>query len=125
MARAYGNVAYIADGANRWPAVNTYDAAVLMRLAVESAPAGSRLHGVAEEGIPFKEIAEAMAGKLELPAVSIPAEQAAERFAFLAGFAQADNPSSNELTRKLLGWTPTHPGLIADIDNGHYFALAE
>lgn len=122
MARAHGNVAYVGDGANRWPAVSTYDAAALFRLAVESAVAGTRLHGAAEEGIPFRQIAETMARKMGLPAVSVPAERAAERFAFLAGFASADNPTSSELTRKLLGWTPTHPGLIADIDSGHYFA---
>lgn len=122
MARAHGNVAYVGDGTNRWPAVNTYDAAALFRLALESAPAGSRLHGAAEEGIPFKEIAETMSRHLELPGVSVPAGQAAERFAFLAAFAQADNPVSSELTRQRLGWTPTRPGLIADLDGGHYFA---
>lgn len=125
IARAHGSAAYVADGANRWPAVSTYDAAVLFRLAVESAPAGHRLHGAAEGGVPFKDVAEAIARKLELPAVSIAAEQAAERFGFLAGFAQADNPASSELTRKLLGWTPTRPGLIDSIESGHYFAAAE
>jgi nucleoside-diphosphate-sugar epimerase len=121
MARANGAAAYVGDGANRWPAGHTLDAAHLYRLALESAPAGSRLHAVGDEGVPFREIAEAIGRNLGVPTVSIAPEQADERLGFLGGFAQLDNPTSSELTRKLLGWEPTHPGLIADLDEGHYF----
>jgi nucleoside-diphosphate-sugar epimerase len=122
MAREHGSAAYVGDGANRWPAVHTLDAARLYRLALESAPAGSRLHGVADEGVPFREVAEALGRGLGLPAQSIAPERAAERLGFLAGFAVLDNPTSSALTRERLGWAPTHPGLIADLDAGHYFA---
>jgi nucleoside-diphosphate-sugar epimerase len=124
IAREKGVVAYVGDGSNRWPAVSTYDAATLYRLAVESAPAGTRLHGVAEEGVPFREFAEAIARNLELPTVSITAEHAADHFGFLGALVQADNPTSSELTRQRVGWAPAHLGLIADIDSGHYFASA-
>jgi nucleoside-diphosphate-sugar epimerase len=122
MARERGSAAYVGDGANRWPAVHTLDAARLYRLAVESAPAGSRLHGVADEGVPFRDIAEAIGRGLGLPAESVAPEEAAGRFGFLAGFAVLDNPVSSAHTRERLGWEPTHPGLIADLDAGHYFA---
>jgi nucleoside-diphosphate-sugar epimerase len=121
MARANGAAAYVGDGANRWPAGHTLDAARLYRLALESAPAGSRLHAVGDEGVPFREIAEAIGRNLGVPAVSIAPEEADQRLGFLGAFAQLDNPTSSELTRKLLGWEPTHPGLIADLDEGHYF----
>jgi nucleoside-diphosphate-sugar epimerase len=121
MARANGAAAYVGDGANRWPAGHTLDAAHLYRLALESAPAGSRLHAVGDEGVPFREIAEAIGRNLGLPAVSIAPEEADQRLGFLGGFAQLDDPTSSELTRKLLDWEPTHPGLIADMDEGHYF----
>ena len=121
IARARGVAGYIGDGANRWPAGNTLDAGHLYRLALESAPAGSRLHAVGDEGVPFKEIAEAIGRNLGLPVASIAAEDANEHFDFLGGLVQLDNPTSSELTRKLLGWAPTHPGLIADMDEGHYF----
>jgi nucleoside-diphosphate-sugar epimerase len=121
IAREKGVAGYIGDGANRWPAVHTLDAARLFRLALESAPAGSRLHGVAEEGVPFRDFAEAIGRKLGLPAVSIAPEDAAAHFGFLGMFAAADNPASSALTRQRMGWEPTHPGLIADVDNGHYF----
>jgi nucleoside-diphosphate-sugar epimerase len=122
IARDKGVVAYVGDGANRWPAVHTLDAARLLRLALESAPAGSRLHGVAEEGVPFREFAEAIGRNLGLPTASIAPEDAAGHFGFLGAFAAADNPTSSALTRQRLGWEPTHPGLIADLDGGHYFA---
>ena len=121
IARQQGVAAYIGDGANRWPAVHTLDAARLFRLALESAPAGSRLHGVAEEGVPFREFAEAIGRHLGLPAVSIAPPDAAGHFGFLGMFAAADNPASSALTRRRLGWAPTRPGLIADLDEGHYF----
>jgi nucleoside-diphosphate-sugar epimerase len=121
IARQQGFAAYIGDGANRWPAVHTLDAARLFRLALESAPAGSRLHGVAEEGVPFREFAEAIGRHLGLPAASIAPQDAAGHFGFLGMFAAADNRASSALTRKRLGWAPTGPGLIADLDEGHYF----
>ncbi|GAA5065649.1 nucleoside-diphosphate-sugar epimerase [Thermocatellispora tengchongensis] len=121
LARSKGVAAYVGDGANRWPAVHTLDAASLYRLALESAPAGSRLHGVDDEGIPFREIAEAIGHGLNLPVVSIPATQAEAHFGFLSGHVSADNPSSSTLTRDLLGWKPVHPGLIDDLRQGHYF----
>jgi nucleoside-diphosphate-sugar epimerase len=122
IARDKGVAAYVGDGANRWPAVHTLDAARLFRLALESAPGGSRLHGVAEEGVPFREFAEAIGRNLGLPTASIPPQDAAGHFGFLGAFAAADNPTSSALTRKLLGWEPVRPGLIADLDEGHYFA---
>jgi nucleoside-diphosphate-sugar epimerase len=120
-ARQNGYAAYVGEGANRWPAVHTLDAANLYRLALEKAPAGSRLHAAAEEGIPFAEIAAAVGRNLDIPVRSISPEQADDYFGFLGSFAQMDNPTSALITRELLGWTPTHPGLIADLDAGHYF----
>jgi nucleoside-diphosphate-sugar epimerase len=122
IARDTGVAAYVGDGANRWPAVHTLDAARLFRLALESAPAGSRLHGVAEEGVPFREFAAAIGRNLGVPTASIAPGEAAAHFGFLAMFAAADNPTSSALTRQHMGWEPTHPGLIADLDAGHYFA---
>ena len=122
MARQRGAAAYVGDGANRWPAVHTLDAARLFRLALESAPAGARLHGVADEGVPFRDFAAAIGRNLGVPTASVAPEDAAGHFGFLAMFVGADNPASSALTRKRLGWTPTQPGLIADLDDGHYFA---
>ena len=119
-ARKAGRSAYIGDGANRWPAVHTLDAAHLYRLALEEAPAGSRLHAVDDEGVPFRVIAETVGRLLGLPVESIPAERAEEHFGWLAGIAATDNPVSSARTRALLGWAPTEPGLVADLDLGHY-----
>jgi nucleoside-diphosphate-sugar epimerase len=121
MARANGVAVYVGDGANRWPAGHTLDAGHLYRLALESAPAGSRLHAVGDEGVPFREIAEAIGRNAALSVESVTPEEADKHLGFLGGFAQLDNPTSSELTRKLLGWAPTHPSLIADMDEGHYF----
>lgn len=121
IARTRGVSAYVGDGANRWPAVHRRDAGALVRLAVERARAGSVLHGVAEEGVPARAIAEAIGRGLDLPVVSVPAEQAAEHFGWLGGFFALDCPASNELTRTELGWEPTHPGLLDDLARGHYF----
>lgn len=121
IAREKGRVGYVADGSNRWPAVHTLDAARLFRLALESAPSGSRLHAVAEEGIPFREIAGAIGRHLGVPAVSIPPEEAAGYFGFLAMFVSLDNPASSALTRQLLGWQPEQPGLLDDLAQDHYF----
>ena len=117
-----GVAAYTGDGSNRWPAANTHDIGVLYRLAVEKAPAGSTLHGVDDSGIPRKVIAETIAGKLGIEAKSITDEEAPQYLGFLAGFAGLDNPTSNDKTRALLGWEPTHPGWIEDVQTGHYFA---
>ena len=111
IARTSGIAGYLGDGGNRWPAADTRDVARLYRLALESAPAGARLHAVAEEGIALRDIAEAIGRRLGVPVASIPAED----FGFLGGFAGLDNPASSTITRDLLGWAPTHPGLLADL----------
>jgi len=121
MARKNGASIYVADGANRWPAVHTLDAARLYRLAVESAPAGTRLHGVAEEGVPFRQIAEVIGRGLGLPVRSVSADEAPKYLGFLAAFAQIDNPSSSVATRELLKWEPAQAGLLADRAESHYF----
>jgi len=121
IARRKGHARFVGDGSNRWSAVHTLDAAHLYRLAIEAAPAGSRLHAVADEGVSFREIAEAIGRNLDLPAVSISPEDVADYFAYLSWVVPLDNPTSSALTRKLLGWHPTHPGLIEDLDEGHYF----
>ena len=121
FARAKGVSAYVGDGSNRWPAVHQLDAARLFRLALESAPAGARLHGAAEEGVPFRDIASAIGAQLNLPVTGISPEEAEGHFSWLAHFVSIDNPTSSALTRKQLGWNPVQPGLIADIEEGHYF----
>jgi nucleoside-diphosphate-sugar epimerase len=121
IARAKGVSGYIGDGSNRWPAVHRIDAAHLFCLALEDAPAGSTLHGVADEGIPIRDIAEVIGHHLRVPVVAISPDEAAEHFTWLAGFLAADSPASNTLTRELLRWQPSHPGLIEDLDKGHYF----
>jgi nucleoside-diphosphate-sugar epimerase len=121
IARAQGRAGYPGDGSNRWPAVHTLDAARLFRLAIESAPAGSRLHAVADEGVPFREIAGAIGQHLGIAAVSIPAETAESYFGFLTMFVSLDNPASSALTRALLGWQPEHPGLLDDLARDHYY----
>ncbi|PRY36089.1 SDR family oxidoreductase [Umezawaea tangerina] len=121
-ARRTGVSAFVGDGANRWSAVHRDDAAVLFRLALESAPAGTRLHAVAEEGVPLKDIAEAIARDLDLPTASLTTEEATSHFGFLAPLVALDNPTSSALTRARFGWRPTGPDLIADIDAGHYSA---
>ena len=122
LARKNGFAAYVGDGANRWPALHTLDSAVLYRLALESAPAGARIHGTAEEGIAFREIAEAIGRGTGLPAKSVPAEEAAKYLGFLGMFGQIDNVVSSKRTQEMLRWTPKHPGLLADLAEGHYFA---
>lgn len=121
MARAKGVSAYIGDGANRWPAVHRLDAARLFRLALEQAPAGTRLHAAAEEGIPFHVIAEAIGAGLGLPVRSLPTDAAAEHFGWMARFASIDGPASSAKTRTAFGWQPQGPGLLADMRQGGYF----
>ncbi len=121
IARDKGVSGYIGNGSNRWPAVHRLDSARLFRLAVEKAPAGSTLHAVADEGVPIREVAEVIGRHLDLPVVSISSENAGEHFTWLARFLAADSPASSALTRELLGWQPVQPGLIDDLDRGHYF----
>jgi nucleoside-diphosphate-sugar epimerase len=122
IARDKGVSGYIGDGANRWPAVHRLDSAHLFRLALENAPAGSTLHAVADEGVPIRDIADVIGRHLEVPVVSISPEDAAGHFTWLAHFIGLDSPASSTLTRELLDWHPTQPGLIADLDKGHYFS---
>jgi nucleoside-diphosphate-sugar epimerase len=121
IARAKGVSAFVGDGSNRWPAVHRLDAARLFRLAAEAAPAGSRLHGAGEEGVPFRDIAEVIGRQLKLPVVSIAAEDSGDHFDFLSRFVAVDNPTSSTHTQELLGWRPEGPALIPDIEQGHYF----
>ncbi|MCX5014944.1 SDR family oxidoreductase [Streptomyces sp. NBC_00555] len=123
IARDKGVSGYLGDGSNRWTAVHRLDAARLFRLALEKAPAGSVLHGVADEGVTFRAVAAVIGRHLNLPVTAITAKGADAHFGFLAGLLGRDIPASNALTRELLGWRPTHPGLIDDLDNGHHFAI--
>jgi nucleoside-diphosphate-sugar epimerase len=117
-ARTTGASGYVGDGTNRWPAVHVKDAASLYRLAIEKAPAGSVLNAVGDEGVPVHKVAEAIARGLNVPAVSRPVEEFGMP---LGALLSGDMPASSALTQELLGWTPTHPGLIEDIELGHYF----
>ncbi|ANP52761.1 nucleoside-diphosphate-sugar epimerase [Streptomyces griseochromogenes] len=121
IAREKGVSACLGDGANRWPGVHRLDAARLYRLALESAPAGTRLHATDEEGVPFRDIAAVIGRHLDVPVVSVPREQAEEHFGWLGRFAGIDNATSSARTRTLLRWEPREPGLLADLDEGHYF----
>jgi nucleoside-diphosphate-sugar epimerase len=121
IARTKGVSAYVGDGSNRWPAVHRLDAAHLYRLALEKAPAGSRLDGAADEGVPFRDIASVIGKHLNLPVVSISREEADAHFGFLGAIAAHDMPRSSALTQELLGWRPVHPALIPDLEQGHYF----
>jgi nucleoside-diphosphate-sugar epimerase len=121
IAREKGVSGYVGDGSNRWPAVHRLDAARLFRLALEKAPAGSVLHGVAEEGVPTRTIAEVIGRHLDLPVVSISPEDAGKHFRWLGPFSSKDNPTSSTLTRELLGWQPVYPTLIQDLEDGHFF----
>jgi nucleoside-diphosphate-sugar epimerase len=122
MAREKGISAYVGDGHNRWPAVHRLDAAQLFRLVLEKGVAGARYHGVAEEGIPFRDIAGAIGAHLNVPVVGKTPDEAAIHFGWFAHFAALDNPASSRRTREVLGWQPRQPGLIADLDRGRYFA---
>jgi nucleoside-diphosphate-sugar epimerase len=121
IARTKGVSAYVGDGSNRWPAVHRLDAAHLYRLALEKAPAGSRLDGAADEGVPFRDIASVIGKHLNLPVVSISREEADAHFGFLGAITAHDMPRSSALTQELLGWRPVHPALIPDLEQGHYF----
>jgi len=121
IAREKNVSAYIGDGLNRWPAVHRLDAARLFRLALEKCAARANYHGVAEEGVPFREIAEVIGRRLNVPVVSKSPEEANKHFDWFAHFAGLDNPTSSERTRTLLGWKLKQPGLISDLGSGRYF----
>ncbi|MCP2338459.1 SDR family oxidoreductase [Actinomadura rupiterrae] len=121
IARKAGVSGYPGDGANVWPAVHRLDAARLFRLALESAPAGTRLSAVGDQGVPIREIAELIGRHLGVPAASVPPDH----FGFLGALLASDIPAYNAKTRALLRWEPTQPGLIADLEAGHYFSPAQ
>ncbi|MFD5542766.1 SDR family oxidoreductase [Streptomyces sp. NPDC127079] len=121
IARDKGVAAYPDEGANRWSAVHRLDAAALYRRALEAAPAGAVLHAVAEGEIRFRDIAEVIGRRLDVPAVSLPRAQATEHFGWLAHFCVNDNPTSSAMTRQRYDWRPEQPGLLADLDQDHYF----
>lgn len=123
IAREKGVSAYIGEGMNHWPAVHRLDAAKLYRLVLEKGIAGGRYHGVAEEGIPFRDIAGVIGHRLNLPVVTRSPEQATEHFGWFTHFAAIDNRASSQQTRDALGWNPTQPGLLADLDRPDYFEM--
>jgi nucleoside-diphosphate-sugar epimerase len=122
IARQKGASAYVGDGLNRWPAVHRLDAAHLYRLVLEKGSAGARYHGIGDEGVPTREIAEVIGQHLNLPVVSRSREEAADHFGWIAPFFGMDCPASSAQTQERLGWHPTGPGLIADLEQAHYFA---
>ena len=121
IARERGVAAYPGDGSNRWPSVHRLDAARLFRLALEAAPTGARLHAIDDEGIPVRDIASAIGSHLGVPVTAVPAGQASDHFGWLGTFFSLDVPASSAITRELLGWRPTHQGLLEDLEQSHYF----
>lgn len=123
LAKEKGVMGYPGDGANVWPAVHTRDLAAVFRLALEKGEAGKYWHGIADEGVSFREIAEAIGSRMGVPAVSIPADvlMLPGYFGFLANLVTLNLPASNDITRRALGWEPKQPSLLADLHNGHYF----
>ena len=122
LAREKGIAAYIGEGANLWAGVHRLDAARLYRLALEKGVAGARYHGVADEGVPTRELAEVIGRRLNLPVRSLSVEEAKAHFGWMAFFFAMNLAASGALTRERLGWQPTRPGLLADLDQEHYFA---
>jgi nucleoside-diphosphate-sugar epimerase len=123
IAREKGVAAFPGDGSNRWPAVHRFDAARLFRLALESGPAGARLHAIGDEGVPVRDIAAAIGRHLGLPVTSVAPDAAFEHFGWLGAFFSLDVPALNPVTRELLGWQATRPGLLEDLEEGHYFGV--
>lgn len=121
IARKKRESAYIGDGHNRWPAVHRLDATRLFRLALEKGPAGGTYHGVAEEGVPFRKIADLIGRRLDVPVVSKSPAEATKQFSFMSPFIPVDNPVSSRLTQERLGWFPTEPDLLSDLDQADYF----
>ena len=121
IAREKGVSGYVGDGGNRWPAVHRLDAANLVRLAVDGAPAGAARHSTAEQGVPAGDIADAIGRGLDLPVVAVPADRAGDHFGWIGRFFAVDCPTSSSATRQLLGWNPVQPGLIADLEAGYCF----
>jgi nucleoside-diphosphate-sugar epimerase len=124
MARNTGRSGYLGDGTNRWPAVHRLDAARAFALALDEAPAGSTLHAVADEGVPLREVAAAIGRHLDVPVGPVAPERAVEHFGFLSALVALDSPATSTTTRALLGWQPTHPTLIEDLEQEHYFRTA-
>ncbi|MFE9454760.1 SDR family oxidoreductase [Streptomyces sp. NPDC006739] len=124
IARERGVSGYIGDGANRWPAAHRLDVGRLFRLAVEKAPAGSVLHGASEEAVAIRDVAEVIGRRLDVPVVSVAPADAAGHFAWLGSFIGLDSPAASTVTRELLDWRPSQPGLLEDLDKGHYFGPA-
>lgn len=126
IARKTGVAAYVGDGGNRWPAVHRLDAASLFRLAVEKAPAGTALHGADESGVTLRSIAEKIGDVLGIPTKSLTPDEAVAHFGdpFMAAVFGADAPASSERTRTLLGWTPTHPRMLDDLEHGDYLTTS-
>jgi nucleoside-diphosphate-sugar epimerase len=111
----------VGDGSNRWPAVHRDDAAGLVRLALEQAPAGTVVHAVAEEGVRARAIAEVIGRHLDVPTVSIAPADADEHFGWIGRFFALDVPASSAITQQAFGWIPTHPTLLEDLEAGSYF----
>jgi nucleoside-diphosphate-sugar epimerase len=122
VARERGASAYVGEGENRWPGVYRGDAAVLLRLALEHAPAGSILHGVGEEGVATREIAEVIGRHLDVPVKSVTPDEVNDHFGWIGLFFSFDAPASNAITRERLDWNPNGPTLLEDLEVGHYFA---
>ena len=121
IARQEGVSAYVGDGLNRWPAVHRLDAAHLYKLALEKGSAGTKYHGVADEGVPFRDIAGVIGRRLNVPVVARSPQEAADHFGWLAHFLGIDCPASSAQTQEWLGWRPSQPGLIPDLDRPRYF----
>ncbi|MCU1363300.1 MAG: 3-beta hydroxysteroid dehydrogenase [Acidimicrobiaceae bacterium] len=121
IAREKGASGYVGEGVNRWPAVHRLDSAKLFALALAGAPAGATLHAVADEGVPIREVAQVIGRHLNVPTRSVAPEDAAAHFTWLSHFIAMDSPASSAITRELLGWQPVQPGLLTDLDRGHYF----
>jgi nucleoside-diphosphate-sugar epimerase len=121
LARQKGISAHVGDGLNRWPAVHRLDAAHLYRLVLENGSAGARYHGVAEQGITLRNIANVIGRHLNVPVVAMSDDEAANHFGWFVHFAAMDMPASSEQTQERLGWQPKQPGLIADLDGANYF----